>query len=87
MKKKHAKHTFWASDEHLRRQSGNGERYNNIARLLMDGMGERPLIDETTGKMWWRDEAVQCALSVDNIETEEDDLEFLDSLCEDGLIP
>ena len=25
--------------------------------------------------------------SVDDIETEEDDLEFLDSLCEDGLMP
>ena len=32
-------------------------------------------------------EMIADAESVDNIETEEDDLEFLDSLCEDGLMP
>ena len=67
MKKKHARHTVWASDEYLRRQvepTGNGGWYKYITGLLRDGMGERPLIDETTGKMWWRDEAVQYALKM-----------------------
>ena len=30
---------------------------------------------------------VDNSLAVDKIETEEEDLEFLDSLCEDGLMP
>ena len=31
--------------------------------------------------------AVMAGRIVDSIETEQDDLEFLDSLCEDGLMP
>ena len=70
MKKKHARHTYWASDEYLRLQvepNGNGGWYKYITCLLRDGMGERPMIDEATGKMWWRDEAVQDALKMSPI--------------------
>ena len=66
-KNQHPRNIKWASDNYLRRQvepNGNGGWYNYIVSLLRDGMGERPLIDEKTGQMWWRDEAVQYALKM-----------------------
>lgn len=35
----------------------------------------------------FNDPELQAQKEVDDIETEEEDLEFLDSLCEDGLMP
>jgi len=76
------------------------EEYKNklLAMLSEKGFAKSPFTYDEIQSLFYNrislDDAYSMACdvyrgieSVDDIETEEEDLEFLDSLCEDGLMP